>query len=151
MRESGNRTLVSAKTRGQTAPSSSGSVGQVLVFDDLHDFPDRQLRLAAPLAFGLELQDIGQAHNAMAALGQGPGRQSAAGHQVEQERAGDAEQFGRLVRGELGLSRAAVLASAAPYRGSPVAPWIADDVAGYLGADPAPLPHPLAIDAASVR
>jgi hypothetical protein len=41
--------------------------------------------------------------------------------------------------------------AAPPYRGSPVARQLADDVAGYLGADPAPLPHPLAIDAASVR
>jgi hypothetical protein len=49
------------------------------------------------------------------------------------------------------LSQAAALASALPYRGSPVARQIADDVAGYLGADPAPPPHPLAIDAASVR
>ena len=43
------------------------------------------------------------------------------------------------------------LASAPPHRGSPVARQIADDAAGYLGADPAPLAHPLAIDAAGVR
>jgi hypothetical protein len=49
------------------------------------------------------------------------------------------------------LSQAAALASAAPYQGSVVAGQIADDVAGYLGADPAPVPPPLAIDAASVR
>lgn len=49
------------------------------------------------------------------------------------------------------LSQAAALASAPPYRGSVVAGQITDDVAGYLGADPAPVPHPLAIDAASVR
>jgi hypothetical protein len=35
--------------------------------------------------------------------------------------------------------------------GSVVAGQIADDVADYLGTDPAPVPHPLAIDAASVR
>jgi hypothetical protein len=43
------------------------------------------------------------------------------------------------------------LASAPPYRGSRAARQIADDVAGYLGADSAPLPHPLAIDAASIH
>jgi hypothetical protein len=62
-----------------------------------------------------------------------PSSSGSAGHQVEQERAGDAQQFGRLGWGEPGLSQAAAL------------------VAGYLGADPPPLPRPLAIDAASVR
>jgi len=49
------------------------------------------------------------------------------------------------------LAQAAVLASAPPYRGSVVAGQIADEVAGYLGTEPPPFPHPLAIDAASVH
>jgi hypothetical protein len=49
------------------------------------------------------------------------------------------------------LSQAAVLATSARYKGSTVARQIGEDVAGYLGADPVAMPHPLAIEAGSVR
>lgn len=46
---------------------------------------------------------------------------------------------------------AAALDDALAADGEIIAAAMADDVVGYLGADPAPLPHPPAIDAASVR
>ena len=49
------------------------------------------------------------------------------------------------------LSQCAVLASAAPYKGSAAAQAVADDIGGYLGADPVAMPHPLAIGPGSVR
>jgi len=49
------------------------------------------------------------------------------------------------------LSQCAALASAATYRGSPVARGIAEDVAGYLGSDPVAMHHPLAIAAGTVQ
>jgi transcriptional regulator with XRE-family HTH domain len=57
----------------------------------------------------------------------------------------------RLATFEGRLSQAGALASAAPYKGSPAARQITEDVAGYLGADPVAMPHPLAIEAGSVR
>jgi uncharacterized membrane protein YphA (DoxX/SURF4 family) len=49
------------------------------------------------------------------------------------------------------LSQCAVLASAAPYKGSAAAQAVAEDIGGYLGADPVAMPHPLAIGPGSVR
>ncbi|MCW2929813.1 MAG: hypothetical protein JWM19_775 [Actinomycetia bacterium] len=43
------------------------------------------------------------------------------------------------------LAAAAAIASAPGYRGSSTARGIAEDVAGYLGAEPPPMPYPLAI------
>ena len=41
--------------------------------------------------------------------------------------------------------------SMGPYKGSAAARTIFEDVAGYLGGDPVPMPHPLAIGPGSVR
>jgi hypothetical protein len=49
------------------------------------------------------------------------------------------------------LSQAGALASDAPYKGSPVAREIAEQIAGYRGHEPGVMPHPLAIAAGSVR
>ena len=49
------------------------------------------------------------------------------------------------------LSQAGALASGAPYKGSPGAREIAEQIAGYLGHEPGVMPHPLAIAAGSVR
>ena len=49
------------------------------------------------------------------------------------------------------LSQCAALASAAPYQGSVTARAITADIAGYLGADPVAMQHPLAIGPGSVR
>jgi transcriptional regulator with XRE-family HTH domain len=43
------------------------------------------------------------------------------------------------------MARAAQLASAAPYDSSPAARNLADDLRGYLGHDPDPMPYPLAL------
>jgi hypothetical protein len=49
------------------------------------------------------------------------------------------------------LSRAASIASAAPYRGSPEARDLADEVRGYLGQEPDPMPYPLALGTGAAR
>jgi hypothetical protein len=49
------------------------------------------------------------------------------------------------------LSQCAALASSAPYKGSPTAQAIAEDIAGYLGGDPVAMPYPVAIGPGSVR
>lgn len=43
------------------------------------------------------------------------------------------------------MAHAASIASAARYRGSPQARDLADEVRGYLGQEPAPMPYPLAL------
>ena len=49
------------------------------------------------------------------------------------------------------LSQCAALASATPYKSSVTARGIVEEVAGYLGAAPVAMPHPLAIGPGSVR
>jgi hypothetical protein len=49
------------------------------------------------------------------------------------------------------LYQCAVLASAAPYKGSPIARTITEDIDGYLGGSPVAMQHPLAIGPGSVR
>lgn len=49
------------------------------------------------------------------------------------------------------MARAASIASAAPYRGSPEARDLADEVRGYLGQEPDPMPYPLALGLGAAR
>jgi hypothetical protein len=83
-------------------PCTLSSIRQVGSFDRLRNPPPSR---SAPLTTGLEGQDIREAHAAVAAAREALEGDLALVEQPHDEGSGEAEQFGRLCRGEGDLGR----------------------------------------------